>query len=461
METLSAQLQAYRGVTPEAAAALQADNAALAAARQAAEQLAAEQQRRQQEAARRVAEGIATWERLQGELQGENTRLAAALARVQGQAADLLQDKEVLRARVAMLEARGPTGTPASLLALQPGGGAAQQEQQEQQQYAAASAATSAAAAADAAAARQEAADLRQQLVAALEKLEARQASAGRYKKAVRALKRRVADLEQELVGQRAAADAAVQQAHGTAVAEEARGAAAAAALRQCEQQLAEARGQCEEYSRRLAAAEGQLKQAEFARAQWEWRAQDAEQRSQAAGEAAEASTAAAARLAGRRHAQAADVHAQAKAACLRALVSGALQACMLCGATAVRVSGVHTCPAAALPCPSLLHAPLPQQLEKQLTAARQEADALREQLAPPQADAASARELQALRAQLVAAQQRHAATEQQLRGKSVALAASEKRLRQFEAAMRRLAGKAGGSSAGSEDWVIGTRACD
>lgn len=90
----------------------------------------------------------------------------------------------------------------------------------------------------------------------------------------MRALKRRVADLEQQLAQQQAASEVAAQQAQAGTAAEAGRAARAAAALQQCEQQLAEARQQCEEYGRRLAAVEGQLQKAEFARAQWEWRAQ-------------------------------------------------------------------------------------------------------------------------------------------------------------------------------------------
>lgn len=90
----------------------------------------------------------------------------------------------------------------------------------------------------------------------------------------MRALKRRVADLEQQLAQQQAVADTAAQQAQAGAAAEAGKASKAAAALQQCEQQLAEARQQSEEYGRRLAAVEGQLQKAEFAKAQWEWRAQ-------------------------------------------------------------------------------------------------------------------------------------------------------------------------------------------
>lgn len=83
----------------------------------------------------------------------------------------------------------------------------------------------------------------------------------------MRALKRRVADLEQQLAQQQATADTG-------AAAEAGKASRAAVALQQCELQLAEARQQCEEYGRRLAAVEGQLQKAEFSRAQWEWRAQ-------------------------------------------------------------------------------------------------------------------------------------------------------------------------------------------
>ncbi|PRW61068.1 hypothetical protein C2E21_0255 [Chlorella sorokiniana] len=401
LDSLTAQLQAYRGLTPDGAVALQTENAALTAARVAAEERAAELERRNAEAARRVQEGVATWERLQAELQGENARLAAALARLQSQAADLAQEKEVMRARVAMLEARGPAAAAACVAALPSGAGTAAPEPRPQQ------GAVQPAASGDAH-------DLQSQLAAALQKLEGRQQAASKYKEAVRALKRRVADLEQQLAQQQAAADEAAQQAQAGAAAEVGTASRATAALQQCEQQLAEARQQCEEYGRRLVAVEGQLQKTEFARAQWEWRAQDAEQRAATASEAAEEANAAAARLLSERHAQAkgraADVEAQAKAASLRAL-----------------------------------------QLEKQLAAARQELGALRQQQALP----ALQQQLQALRRQLVAAQQQQASTQQQLQGKAAALAAAEKRLRQFEAALRQLAAKQGSGGASSEDFLI------
>ena len=81
----------------------------------------------------------------------------------------------------------------------------------------------------------------------------------------MRALKRRVADLEQQLAQQQATAGAAVEAGKTSR---------AAVALQQCELQLAEARQPCEEYGRRLAVVEGQLQKAEFSRAPWEWRAQ-------------------------------------------------------------------------------------------------------------------------------------------------------------------------------------------
>lgn len=105
------------------------------------------------------------------------------------------------------------------------------------------------------------------------------------------------------------------------------------------------------------------------------------------------------------------------------------------------------------------------QQLEKALTQARRELESLRQQQAQapprpqqqPQQPAAEhhAREqVAALRQQLAAAQERQAHAESLLKGKSAALAASEKRLRQFEAAMQRLAAKQGGDA-----WRIGAGA--
>ena len=113
-----------------------------------------------------MQEGVATWERLQAELQGENARLAAALARHQSQATDLSIEKEILRASVAMLEARGPAAVAACTASL-PYAAPAQQQQQEV-----------GVAAADSSNPQ----DLRAQLAAALQKLEARQQAASKYK---------------------------------------------------------------------------------------------------------------------------------------------------------------------------------------------------------------------------------------------------------------------------------------
>lgn len=193
---------------------------------------------------------------------------------------------------------------------------------------------------------------------------------------------------------------------------------------------------------------------------------QDAEQRASAASDAAEEANAAAARLLGHRHAQAkgaaADAEAQAKATSLRALVS----------LPKARVGDqVWSARLALLPGGNKLnsmrsHVIGAQQLEKQLAAARQELGALRQQQALPavQQQQRAAREealqqqqqLQALRRQLATAQQQQASTQQQLQGKAAALAAAEKRLRQFEAALRRLASKQGSAcdGTGSEDLI-------
>ena len=108
------------------------------------------------------------------------------------------------------------------------------------------------------------------------------------------------------------------------------------------------------------------------------------------------------------------------------------------------------------------------QQLEKALAQARRELEALRQQQAQapprpqqpqqPAADhrareqaAALQQQVAALRQQLAAAQERQAQAESLLKGKAAALAASEKRLRQFEGAMQRLAAKQGGDA-----WRVG-----
>ncbi|PSC73298.1 30S ribosomal S17 [Micractinium conductrix] len=292
---LAERLAAYRGLSPEAAARLQTEAAAAGTAARKAEAAAADAERRQQEAARRLASGLATWERVQAEVQAENGRLAADVARQRRELEGLDQEKEVHRARAAMLESRG-----AALPAPPP----------EQPRAAAAA----------------EAAELRQQLAAVLERLQGRDAVAKKYKEAVRSLKRRVAELEEQLAAARSAEAAASSQAQAGAV-------QAAAVLEQAERQAVESRQaaerqagevrqQNEQYATQLAQLEAQLKKAEFERAQWEWRAQDAEQRAVAAGDAADTSSAAAARLADRRagaaESRAAELEAQAKAASLR-----------------------------------------------------------------------------------------------------------------------------------------------
>lgn len=419
----------------------------------------------------------------------------------------------MLRARVAMLEARGPAlhgAAPAPPAQQQPaaGGGAA--------------------AAAAVVAAQREVGELRQQLAAALEKLEGRQQSAAKYKaslgctaccgvatfvagelrcplpslaghatccmsvlrlaqpaplpndalqhpaclplqEAVRVLKRRVAELEQQAAQQAAAAGSAAQQASAAVAAEAAKAAQAAAALASCEAELEQSRRQCEEHRGRLAEASAQLKAAQFERAQWEWRAQDAEQRAAAASEAADASSAAAARLAGRQRAQAegrtADVEAQAKAASLRVLVSWGDGVPGLSCRAGWRAADAWPVLQSLMPAPCCV-----QHLEKQLHAARQEIEAVRErhqaqQAPPPPAAAAQPwqqepqrgqeaelqQQLARLRSELAAAQQRAAGTEQLLRGKAAALAAAEKRLKQFELAVSRLAAKQGGAGAAGD----------
>ena len=315
---LAERLAAYRGLSPEAAARLQTEAAAAGTAARKAEAAAADAERRQQEAARRLASGLATWERVQAEVQAENGRLAADVARQRRELEGLDQEKEVHRARAAMLESRG-----AALPAPPP----------EQPRAAAAA----------------EAAELRQQLAAVLERLQGRDAVAKKYKvraigwpspvdwcsagdaslptpglfaacrclhkptivsksspasawlvcfqmkpllqtnsdssplhvcvqEAVRSLKRRVAELEEQLAAARSAEAAASSQAQAGAV-------QAAAVLEQAERQAVESRQaaerqagevrqQNEQYATQLAQLEAQLKKAEFERAQWEWRAQ-------------------------------------------------------------------------------------------------------------------------------------------------------------------------------------------
>ena len=89
----------------------------------------------------------------------------------------------------------------------------------------------------------------------------------------MRALKRRVAELEAQLAAQQAAADAASQEARDAVAGEAGKAAQAAAALQRAEQELAAAREQCREHARRRGELDAQLATAEYERSQWEWRA--------------------------------------------------------------------------------------------------------------------------------------------------------------------------------------------
>lgn len=96
---------------------------------------------------------------------------------------------------------------------------------------------------------------------------------AARLQEAVRALKRRVSELEGQLAAAQAAADAAARQARDAASGDAAKAAQAAAALQQAEQQLGAVREQCKEHARRRAEVDAQLATAEYERSQWEYRA--------------------------------------------------------------------------------------------------------------------------------------------------------------------------------------------
>jgi DNA repair exonuclease SbcCD ATPase subunit len=168
LQQLTEQLQAYQGLSPDAAAALQTENTALAAAKRAAAAAAAEADQRAEDAGRRVHQGVATWERLQADLQGENGRLAAVLQRQQHELAALFQEKEVLRARTAMLETR----TAAAPGLLQPPSPASPCNSTQ-----AADAATQLAAHQAA-----EAVELRQRLTDAQQRVEEREATARKYR---------------------------------------------------------------------------------------------------------------------------------------------------------------------------------------------------------------------------------------------------------------------------------------
>lgn len=90
---------------------------------------------------------------------------------------------------------------------------------------------------------------------------------------AVRALKRRVAELEAQLAQQQAGADASAREARDAAAGEAGKAAQAAAGLQQAQQELAAAREQCREHARRRGELDAQLATMEYERSQWEWRA--------------------------------------------------------------------------------------------------------------------------------------------------------------------------------------------
>jgi plasmid maintenance system antidote protein VapI len=106
LEQLSLQLQAYRGLSPEAAAALQASHDTLAAEKQAAQEAAAAAEERAAAAALQTSALEQAQEEARSELQGRNDELAAALQHKQVEAERLLQEKEITRAQAALLQAR-------------------------------------------------------------------------------------------------------------------------------------------------------------------------------------------------------------------------------------------------------------------------------------------------------------------------------------------------------------------
>ena len=103
---LTAQLDAFRGATPDEVAALHQQNGSLSKEKAALEQHAAELSRALEQQLQRLADGIKCWQRTQAELQEENQRLAGELQRRSAAQAELQQERRLLAAKVAMLEAR-------------------------------------------------------------------------------------------------------------------------------------------------------------------------------------------------------------------------------------------------------------------------------------------------------------------------------------------------------------------
>ncbi|GAB4815074.1 hypothetical protein N2152v2_002120 [Parachlorella kessleri] len=435
LEKLAEQLRAYQGLGPDAVAVMQREHAVMSAEKGTLEQSIGDMRQRLAQQGQRLSDSLQCWERVQAELQQENAMLAGTLAQRTADYQDVLQEKEVLRAKLGLLEARAhhnsmavvPVSSPAAVApASLPAAHALATEQAEQ---------------------------LRAKLSVAADKLEARDATCRKYKEAVRALKRRVAELEQQLQLKEAEAQAVQdEQRQGHE-----RSADVAAGMAKLEELLQEARQQCQAYRGRLSELEQQLQRREFERAQWEWRAQDAEskaaaaeERAQAGSEAADAGHAAALRLAeqraGQAEARAAEKEAQAKAASLQVLHLEKQVARLRAELDELRRQyGARS-----------REAEVQQHQQQQGTSA--EVSRLQELVRSKQAA------LVELQQRLATAESRHKQVEQSLReqaqSKGVALVDAEKRFKQLESVMRRLAAKKQQAlqQGSTEQFLIGTR---
>lgn len=103
LAALSAQATASSTLSPSAAARLRSEHAAAITRAARSAQAAADLQERMEASAARAADAMRCWTGVRDGLQREAGRLAAALERKTAEAQDLLQEREILRAKVALL----------------------------------------------------------------------------------------------------------------------------------------------------------------------------------------------------------------------------------------------------------------------------------------------------------------------------------------------------------------------
>ncbi|KAL6782548.1 hypothetical protein ACKKBG_A07235 [Auxenochlorella protothecoides x Auxenochlorella symbiontica] len=293
LAALSAQATASSTLSPSAAARLRSEHAAAITRAARSAQAAADLQERMEASAARAADAMRCWTGVRDGLQREAGRLAAALERKTAEAQDLLQEREILRAKVALL------------------GGATQKRSAWEPEDA-------------------EVARWRQRAESLEHSLREREGVCHKYKLAIRALKAKLTEAEERQAGLKRGAQERELALHGLIVrlqrqAEDkeiaARTAAAQLATPPASPQRLPAQAAVPAQAATLqqqvpASQQADLECLRETAATWEERAREAEHRTEAAVRAADAAAAAAVRLADRRTSAA---EAKARAAILEA----------------------------------------------------------------------------------------------------------------------------------------------